>query len=325
MSEPTQREREAAFLQRVRAEMASGFVQRHGSKPEILTNQYLRRTEMNGNIPEIGIVTISPEFAGELLARNGPNRNITVQKLKEWERALQKGQWKLNGEAIKLDRSGRVLDGQHRLTAIVNTGIPMETVLVTGLEEVAQATMDTGKSRTLGDILRIRGEVNSNPLAAALKRAIVVERASLSAAFSANLGKLPITNQECLDWLEENPWIRDFIAPGQRISRTTALSGSSATLLLWILEGLDEEDARYFFRRLSDGVNLSEDDPIWILRRSHAKVLAEQDSGRGGGRSQRYVAALTIKAWNAFREGAEIKSLTFRPGGANPEKFPRPV
>jgi len=43
-----------------------------------------------------------------------------------------------------------------------------------------------------------------------------------------------------------------------------------------------------------------------------------------GERNQRYIAALVIKAWNAYRDGAPVRQLKYRIGGANPEKFPEP-
>ena len=37
-----------------------------------------------------------------------------------------------------------------------------------------------------------------------------------------------------------------------------------------------------------------------------------------------FAGPLVIKAWNAYRNGDELRLLRFKPGGANPEKFPMP-
>lgn len=269
---------------------------------------------------KITIVTITPQYAEELLGRNPRNRILRPRNLANLERAMLNGEWELNGEAIKVDTDGFVLDGQHRLHAVVNTGVSIQTILVEGLPSETQDTMDTGKSRTLADILQIRGEANATALAALIRRVVLVERHGLPVAFLSSTAGYVLTNRECLEWFEENQWVRDYVHPGRKVARHSALNGAGAGVLMWYFEMLDTEDAQHFFARLIDGVNLTERDPIHVLRKAHKTII---DDSRGE-RNQRYIAAITIKAWNAYREGREISMLKFRPGGANPESFPEP-
>ena len=60
---------------------------------------------------------------------------------------IQRGEWQLTGEAIKLDDEGRVRDGQNRLHAIVQAGTPVRSVVARGVSEDAFDVMDTGRSR----------------------------------------------------------------------------------------------------------------------------------------------------------------------------------
>ena len=75
----------------------------------------------------------------------------------------------LNGETVKIASDGTILDGQHRLYACIQAGVPFETVVIRGLPPEAQDTIDTGMARKFADQLALRGEVNT-PLLAAITR-----------------------------------------------------------------------------------------------------------------------------------------------------------
>jgi hypothetical protein len=78
-------------------------------------------------------------------------------------------------------------------------------------------------------------------------------------------------------------------------------------------------DAEFFFQRLADHQGLVKGDPVYELRRA-----TDNSKSVRGQRSERYLTAITIKAWNAYRDGTQIGLLTFRPGGEKPERFPEP-
>ena len=104
---------------------------------------------------DLAIVTITPELAQEWLDRGGNNRKITRRRIEAMTAAIQRGEWQLTGEAIKLDDEGRVRDGQNRLHAIVQAGIPVRSVVARGVSEDAFEVMDTGRSRNAADVLHI--------------------------------------------------------------------------------------------------------------------------------------------------------------------------
>jgi hypothetical protein len=90
--------------------------------------------------------------------------------------AIERGDWQLTGEAIKLDDQGRVRDGQNRLRAIVQAGIPVRSVVAHGVSEDTVDVMNTGRSRNAADVLHIHGYPNQNALAAAARGLMFVER-----------------------------------------------------------------------------------------------------------------------------------------------------
>jgi hypothetical protein len=81
--------------------------------------------------PDLEII-ITPELAQEWLDRGGTNRKITRRRIDAMAAAIQRGEWRLTGEAIKLDHEGRVRDGQNRLHAIAQAGIPVRSAVARG-------------------------------------------------------------------------------------------------------------------------------------------------------------------------------------------------
>lgn len=263
-------------------------------------------------------VDITPEIASKMLARNTRNRGIKRLNLEKLERALRNGDWMQNGEAIKVAVGGDLLDGQHRLTAVVNTGVTMRTIVITGLTAASQDTMDTGRPRALHDVLAIRGESNSLNLAAQVRKLYVASEFGLAAACNNSLPA--ITIKECVDFLDLNPWVRDVLGPADRVAKANHLPSSLAGVLIVALSEIDQDDADHFFGRLVDGIGLADGDPIYVLRRTLENLTA----GKSRTVPQKFAAAVVIKAWNKYRDGESIGLLKYRPGGANPEAFPEP-
>src|SRR5438105_5152324 len=125
---------------------------------------------------DLEVMTITPELAQEWLDRGGTNRKITRRRIDAMTAAIKRGEWRLTGEAIKLDHEGRVRDGQNRLHAIVQAGTPVRSVVARGVSEDAFDVMDTGRSRNAADILGIHGYPSQNALAAAARGLMFIER-----------------------------------------------------------------------------------------------------------------------------------------------------
>jgi hypothetical protein len=101
------------------------------------------------------IITITPKIAEKLLKKNIGNRPMNKGNLKYWERQLAEGSAILSHQGIAISgsvtRPKRLLDGQHRLQAIVNTGVSFRVLLFTGCVEDTFKVLDSGRSRTLSD------------------------------------------------------------------------------------------------------------------------------------------------------------------------------
>ena len=75
--------------------------------------------ERNGNAK---IIEITPEMAQRYLERNTHNRRLSERSVRELVTAIKNDEWQVNGEAIKVDEEGNLIDGQHRLSRLAGSG-----------------------------------------------------------------------------------------------------------------------------------------------------------------------------------------------------------
>lgn len=113
--------------------------------------------------------TITPVLAEYYLSKNTENRKLTNKNIDALVRVLRNGEWVVNGETIKFNVKGQLIDGQHRLWACVISGIPFKSLCVDEVSDLAFMTIDVGAKRTAADILSIGQVNNSNTMAAIVK------------------------------------------------------------------------------------------------------------------------------------------------------------
>lgn len=103
------------------------------------------------------VVLVTPKMAAEWLAKNNSNRTLRRHAVDHYARQMRLGQWRLTHQGVCLDADGNLVDGQHRLAAVVQSETAV-TMLVSSLDETATALampLDTGMPRSYADILSI--------------------------------------------------------------------------------------------------------------------------------------------------------------------------
>lgn len=118
------------------------------------------------------IVDITPEIAERTLEKNKNNRAMRRSTIQSYAAAMRAGLWRENGEPIILGDGDCVLDGQHRLAAVVESGVTQRMLVVTGVPSSTRTTIDTGLRRSSSDILGVEGIPNARNVAACLTSAI---------------------------------------------------------------------------------------------------------------------------------------------------------
>ena len=116
----------------------------------------------------IEMTTITPPMATLFLANNVSNRKLNQDHIDFLADQMLSGKWQKNGQTIVIADDGTLMDGQHRLNAIIKADIPAELGLCTGVPKTAMPTIDNGKSRTTTDILTMNGWANASLIGSAI-------------------------------------------------------------------------------------------------------------------------------------------------------------
>lgn len=266
-----------------------------------------------------GVERITPELAVKILEEakiNVQNRPVADGHVEWLARQMSAGKWTLNGEAIVLDDEDQLLDGQHRLWAIVNSGVTIESMVTRGVDRRSFATIDTGKARTTGAVLGIVGEKYSMALSAALGW---IHRHEVGRMLwtSRNSG---FTSQVALQLMKKHPGLRDAVEWAYTVKKHIIWSKvpiSPIAFMRYMFSTYDAAKAAQFFDLVGDA---APDGPGTVTRLLRDWYFKRQRNAGHGGTAE--LMAVTVKAWTAFLTGKHVAILRWSQGGQTPEPFP---
>lgn len=106
---------------------------------------------------EIKLERITPTRAQKYLDANKGNRKLREGVVEKYEEDMKAGNWTECPVPITIYKNGDIADGQHRLWAIVESGITQDFFVCRGLAKEAGLNLDTGLGRSIVDNARISG------------------------------------------------------------------------------------------------------------------------------------------------------------------------
>lgn len=248
---------------------------------------------------------IQPDEAAVILElRNNRNRGLRKRDASNQSRDVESGNWQINGETVKFDWDGMLIDGQHRLEACVRAGKAIETVVITGLSPDSQETVDIGTRRTNGDRLAIKGVPNPNIYAAIARRVWSWERGDRG--FSSNFAPTPHELDEVIAKFPE-------LAEATRIAvevyaDVPGIPRPVIGATYHVLSGIDKATADLFYSKLRTGAGLHEGHPILTLRNRIMKAHGSKDPMKRIVAFSQWVDYV-FRAWNAFVSGRDLARI----------------
>lgn len=257
---------------------------------------------------ELTVEEITPEIAEQWLQKNTHNRNKSDRLVDLYAEAMRNDEWTLNGEPIIFDKTDRLQSGQHRLWAVIQADVPIWSVVVRGAEPEGIYTLDTGRKRRMTDALTLRGEKDVNNLATLLVWVWRWEHGLM------DRNSIIPTNSHLLKVLDERPELRTYLSYGQRLRRYFKISVGLAGALAYQLGQIDSEDMEVFFEALTTGENLYAQHPCYAWRR-----WMQRQNNAATKTNASVVAAITVKAWNAFRQHEDVKAFRWAANELFPE------
>ncbi len=253
------------------------------------------------------ILNVTPQLAATWLKLNTNNRPVSRRNLQSLTHAMKSSEWKLNGESIKLN-DDVLIDGQHRLMACVNAGVPFKSLVIKGMDRDVFDTIDTGSKRDAADIFAINGEKNVCLLASSIRTlAYYLDPARINGV------NRTLSNQEYERLLDEHPAIRDH-ATWYMSNRVKFVPGSIACPGRYICSLIDEDMSNDFYSKLLTGEGLTKGSPVMALRNKLIDNLASVEKI-----PPKVKFNFVVKAWNLYRDNRSITSL--RSPGTDQIKF----
>lgn len=241
------------------------------------------------------VEVITPAFAKQLLEQNPHNRPLTRSTVDRYASDMKSGRWNNNGQGIVLTPDGMLLDGQHRMAAVVQAQTPIAMLVVRGVPREAFVTMDSGKPRTLADVLGIGGYRNTSILASI---------APLSFNYAAGVSiRYNTTKPQLEAFISQHPYMANVASQIGAIHKLQLPKSSLGAVMFLANEGraYDTEVAE-FLDGVATGAGLWKGDARLTLREWFINI---RDKDRGRIVRETAFAAIA-RAWNAYAEGKEL-------------------
>ena len=261
-------------------------------------------------------ILVTPSYAKRLLEKNTNNRRVNEATLNRYFRDMIDGKWKEDtGECIKISKSGKILDGQHRLLAVIKANKNINLHVIENLDDEIFDVLDTGRVRNSTDTFKIKGIKNETIIPSCINK---------YTAYTKNKRKLDsrtesLTNSDILDIYQKDEafwqnvakksmvWYNQFA----KILSPSQIGGTYAYFC-----DISTKDADRFMTQLATGNNI-ENPSINLLRN---KLMSDKLSINKMPQDTKF--AIVIKAWNFFRKNESPKLLKW--DSAN-ENFPKAI
>jgi len=239
---------------------------------------------------------MAKDLVDTLLGMNTNNRAIKQKIVDMYKKEITKGNWMLTNQGIGVSSDMVLIDGQHRLMALKETGYPMvEMVIVWGIHPDAQKYVDIHAKRSMRDIFHFVYDTQIGGLVPAICAMIQKVKGTLGSSEVI----VPSESFETYDEYKEEIDSLEPIKNGKRLSAPVL----AAVVMAFKSYPSRTLDIIGFMNRVTANENLNRKMPEWHLN----SYLA---SARGGGASiQKEKYAKTLKAIEYFLSGKEMGVL----------------
>lgn len=264
--------------------------------------------------------TITPSIAKELMTLNKCNRPLNKKTVSWYANQMRKGQWTISGQTISISDKNVILDGQHRLAAIIESGISINFLIAYNVPQESFVNYDNMKSRGMSDVFAVDGILNYNCIAAIISKynslilghdssmGFGMTNSSRGAGVDKSIAKF--TNKESVNLYYENDrLLQEIHQVSYRCYTKIRLFTSSqiGSIMFYLIKDkhYGEEYVFSFFKQLffnEDITNIS----IYNLREKLIKDSVGHYRMIG-----KVKFAYLIKCWNAYVLNKQIKLYTF--------------
>ena len=258
--------------------------------------------------PKFEVMDITPDMAKKILAhRNKNNRPIRYTHLEKLSDAIEKDEWKVTNQGIAFDHDGNLIDGQHRLAAILQTRKTVKMMVATNMDKGIFDVVDTGSKRSTGDALDILGSEHGRIVSAALKIYICYQKFP-EKAWSGAAIQQPSTSDVIAIYKDRQDEIEALLSVIKKKHRNFKCFSMSLGLVLSILlldAGWSDMQIWEFWDCVTLGANLPPDSVVLSFRNQ----LSDPHFRKRHYGTQRYMLNAFIKCFNSYITNESINKF----------------
>jgi len=237
------------------------------------------------------VENINPSRATQYLSHNIGNRHISRAHVAAIARDITQGRWMFNAQPICFAYDGRLLNGQHRLQAVILADREIEVQVVRGLNEAAYPTYDNHAKRRadMGDRLDSFGD---HALAHAMANLLWQHERKTRSMRSAKA-----TAAEIQQIIAQHPrllLLRSFARKMGHFGRASVIGYAA-----YVMERDDAVLASIFLSALETGSDQRPGHPVLALRGALQKLRTTKAS-------QSEQLSLLLAGWERFKARASV-------------------
>ncbi len=227
---------------------------------------------------------VTPEIASEYLAANTRNRPLNKPYVRELSQDLEQNRWKRTHQGVAFDWNGVLLDGQHRLHAIVASGIAAKLLVTRGCDPETFDVIDAVRKRTAAQIAQMSGESKDAPRTTAMARAI------RTVAYKEHR----VSNAAVIAYfVEHKDTLERYLPVARKYTQAVGAAFAWADMLGWDVRGAAE--------RLTEQLWEGPEDPMRALHRRAEAPDFKRGNGQSGVKARFDIALNCLHAVHTGR------------------------
>jgi hypothetical protein len=239
--------------------------------------------------PTFNVIQVTPEMAKEWLQKLDPDqRHVRKYIVDQYVRDMISGAWRLTHQPIAFDTEDRLIDGQHRLHAVVASEQTVEMTVARNISGGYGLPVDVGFRRTAKDLLHLPDKI--------ISASGVLRRLQLGTIRHSQRSTISSVD-EIRDTYEK--YRDDVDASCAAISKGMATSASAGAIAF--ARPIDQTKVDRFIESVRTGAGLASGSPALQLRNWLTR--------NGGGRSSADNVMATLSAIHAELKGVSIAAL----------------
>ena len=265
------------------------------------------------------IEEITPEVAKQWLGVNHRNRRLSNPTVTRLAGVILRGEWMEDcTDAIGLDTDDGVINGQHRLNAVIEADRAVRALVLRNVNPDVIKIIDQGMHRTFAQLLDMNGHDYPTIIAGAVDWIYKMTNDFERSTPTAQRATVP----QLLDIFNEHPNIANSLEPAHSAWQKTRADRPMLTAYHYAFASVDPDAADVFFEQLATGIGVGADTPVYTLRE---RYIAEQSKADGKKEAKYVLAAWLVKAWEATRRGETMtqRQLRWTKSGPRAEAFPK--